>query len=212
MPGPVQTLAQLFLRSVAYNKPDHVLAKEGGRYTPVSSMEFYRRVVRLHQALGRLGLRRGDCCAILSENRWEWAAADFAMMTAGIASVPLYPTHTGQQIHYMLEDSAARAVFVSTLEQREKILAIWRRLPALENMIAFEGQSGGAVSRIFTLPNLIGKGPLTEHDRQAFHALAEAVRPEEEATSKKVSGVVSPKPKRPRDLDEKMANMVGVLL
>ncbi|MBI3667231.1 MAG: long-chain fatty acid--CoA ligase [Acidobacteria bacterium] len=188
MPESVKTLAQLFLRSVAFNKPDHLLAKEEGRYTPISSAEFYRRVVRVHQALGRLGLRHGDCCAILSENRWEWALADFAMMTAGIVSVPLYPNLPANQIQYMLENSAARAVFVSTLEQREKVLSIWRRLPVLENVIAFEGWPGGAVSRIFTLPHWIGEDPVTEQDSRAFEAAAKAVEPDDLASILYTSG------------------------
>ncbi|MBI3696298.1 MAG: AMP-binding protein, partial [Acidobacteria bacterium] len=85
-----------------------------------------------------LGLAKGDRCGLLSENRWEWAAADFAMMTPGVVSVPLYATLTAEQILYMLENSGARGVFVSTAAQREKIESIRSRLPELRTVICFD--------------------------------------------------------------------------
>lgn len=166
MTATVQTLGQLFLDSVARNKPDHLMVQQGDQWIAVSSEEFYRRVVRLHLALKGLGLRKGDRCGLLSENRWEWAAADFAMVAAGIVSVPLYPTLTGEQIRYMLEDSGARALFVSTAAQREKVAAVSSRLPALEKIICFEEE-------LFS--RWIGAEPVSEEDRKQFQSAIEGV-------------------------------------
>jgi long-chain acyl-CoA synthetase len=171
-----QTLGQLFLRSVAYRKPDHLLVESSGEYRPVSSEEFYRRVARLHHYLRGQGLRKGDRCGLLSENRWEWAAADFAMMTAGIVSVPLYPTLPAEQIHYMLDDSGARGVFVSTPVQRQKIDAIRGRLPALETVMGFDEGP-----RLFD-------GPLSEQERREFEAAIGSLRPEDLASIIYTSG------------------------
>ena len=111
MPG---TLARLFRHTVSYNKPDTILTKSDGAYRPISSQELHRRVGRLHLELARAGIQKGGRCALLSENRWEWAVADFAMMTAGVVSVPLYPTLGAKQIHYLLEHSEARVIMLST--------------------------------------------------------------------------------------------------
>ncbi len=181
----VETIAQLFLRSAAFGKPDQLLVKEGAVWQAVSSGEFGRRVGQLHLALGRLGVRRGDRCALLSENRWEWAVADFAMMTAGIVSVPLYPTLTAEQIHYMLEDSGARAILVSTAAQREKIESLGGRLPSLENVITFEEEAAG---RALALGQLIGANPLTDADRRHFEAAAAGVGPDDLASILYTSG------------------------
>ena len=179
MTAAVQTLGQLFLHSIAHSKPDHVLVKQGDKWVAVSSSEFYRRVARLHLALKRLGLQKGDRCAVLSENRWEWAAADFAMMTAGIVSVPVYPTLTAEQIHYMLENSGTRAVFASTAAQRDKICSIWTRLPALEKMICFEVEHGSRLApREFSLQDLIGNLPVTDPERQEFRVAIDGLSPE----------------------------------
>ena len=172
------TLARVFRQAVSYDKPDMMLSKSGGRYQPISGQEVYRRVGRLFHELRRAGIERGDHCALLAENRWEWAVADFAMMTAGIVSVPVYPTLPAEQIHYVLEHSGARAIFVSTAAQLEKIQSIWDRLPALEGVILFDDLAGQAAdSRIAQLGSLIGETALGDGERAAFESAINAVQP-----------------------------------
>jgi len=182
------TLGQLFLRSLAYDKPDQLLVKTEAGYQPVSSGEFYRRVARLHMGLKRLGLQGGDRCALLSENRWEWPVADFAMMSAGIVSVPLYPTLTGEQMHYMLENSGARAIFVSTAAQYEKITSVWSRLPALERAITFQAVPSRPAGRALPLSQLMEDKPVSEEERREFRASIDALRPEDLASIIYTSG------------------------
>ena len=182
-----ETLARLFRHTVSYDKPDAVLTKSGGRYQPIASAEIYRRVVRLHLSLKSVGIQPGDRGALLSENRWEWAVADFAMVTAGICTVPLYPTLSAEQLHYMLEHSEARVIFVSTQQQLEKILSQWARLPKLEGVVAFDEVACGD-ERVTSLSALIGEKPLTAQERDAFEAAVSAVRPEQLASIIYTSG------------------------
>ena len=52
------TLSRLFRRAISYDKPDAILAKQNGKYQPISSRELYRRVGKLHlpdPRLRRLG-------------------------------------------------------------------------------------------------------------------------------------------------------------
>ncbi len=184
MPG---TLARLFRHTVSYNKPDTILTKSGGAYRPISSQELYRRVGRLHLELARAGIRKGGRCALLSENRWEWAVADFAMMTAGVVSVPLYPTSTAKQIHYLLEHSEARAIMLSTREQLDKIKSTWDSLPDLEGAIVFdpiESDDG----RITTLTKLIGEAQLTADEGEQFEQAISSVQPDDLASIIYTSG------------------------
>ena len=60
--------------------------------------------------LQELGVRRGDRVAILSENRPEWAIADYACLAARCTDVPIYPTLPAKQAEYILRDSGAVAV------------------------------------------------------------------------------------------------------
>jgi long-chain acyl-CoA synthetase len=182
-----ETLARLFRHTVSYDKPDAVLTKSGGRYQAIPSAELYRRVARLHLSLKNVGIRAGDRCALLSENRWEWAVADFAMVTAGICTVPLYPTLSAEQLHYMLEHSEARVIFVSNQEQLSKILSQWPRLPKLEGVVAFD-EAADADERVTSLSALIGEEALTAEQRDEFEAAVSAVRPDQLASIIYTSG------------------------
>ncbi len=133
------TLTRLFFDSVSkFNRPDALQVKVGGVYKPISHSEVADRVRHCARGLTSLGVRRGDRVAILSENRPEWAIADFACLTAGLADVPIYPTLPADQIAYMLKDSGAVAIFVSTKTQAEKVREIRAQLPALKTMIGFD--------------------------------------------------------------------------
>jgi long-chain acyl-CoA synthetase len=137
------TLNQLFFEAAErFKKPDALQYKKDGKYRPISHAEVLERVRHLARGLSSLGVRRGDRVAILSENRPEWAIADFACLTAGMTDVPIYPTIPAEQIAYILKDSGATAIFVSNKEQAEKIRQIRAQLPALKAVIGFDEVPG----------------------------------------------------------------------
>jgi long-chain acyl-CoA synthetase len=121
-------------------RDDAFLRKVDGQYKPVASREVLDRIVRTCAALVDAGVRPGDRIAILAETRLEWAIADFAILTAGAVTVPLYPTLPAGQIEPLLADSEAGAIFCSSAAQLEKVLGSWPRLPALRLAITFEGR------------------------------------------------------------------------
>ncbi|HCU12580.1 MAG TPA: long-chain fatty acid--CoA ligase [Gemmatimonadetes bacterium] len=137
------TLNQLFFEAVSkYNRPDALQVKTGGAYRPISHGEVADRVRHAARGLSSLGVRRGDRVAILSENRPEWAIADYACLSVGLTDVPIYPTLPADQVAYMLRDSGAVAVFVSNKMQAEKIREVRSQLPALKTVIGFDDISG----------------------------------------------------------------------
>jgi long-chain acyl-CoA synthetase len=84
--------------------------------------ETHRIAKGVAASLTQQGVARGDRAAILSENRPEWALADYGCLCAGVIDVPVYATLTARQVAYVLEDSGAKLVFVSTREQMGKAL------------------------------------------------------------------------------------------
>lgn len=167
-----ETLAHLFKNVVAHDKPEAILTKETGAYLPISSSELERRVLRLQTALLDAGLRQGEKCALLSENRWEWAVTDFAMMSAGIISVPIYPTLPPEQVQYLLEHSESKAVFCSTREQLDKILEIRGQLPELGMVAVFDAEDAPEVHQ---LSALIGDSEVTADERARCEEAAQGV-------------------------------------
>ena len=132
-----QTVNDIFFSVVDRDLDRVMLHKQAGRWLPISSRELYRAVIAIARSLTAWNIHPGDRIAILSENRPEWAVADFATMLVGAADVPIYPTLTQQQTLAILQDSGACVVFVSTIEQLRKILAIKDRT-AIENIVVMD--------------------------------------------------------------------------
>ncbi|HTR02791.1 MAG TPA: long-chain fatty acid--CoA ligase [Thermoanaerobaculia bacterium] len=134
-----RTLCDVFVAAAACGKPRLLLSKVGGVWKPISAADFGFSVRALSLGLNGLGVQPGDRVAILSENRPEWAIADFAILCAGAWSVPIYPTLPAAQVAPLLADCGARAIFVSNLEQLGKILTVRGQLPELDHVILIEG-------------------------------------------------------------------------
>src|SRR5881275_1884685 len=130
------TLNQLFFNAVeTYDKPDALQVKVGRSYQPIAHRTLAERVRRAALGLQALGIKRGDRVAILSENRPEWAIADYACLTAGLTDVAIYPNLPPDQVSYILRDSGASAIFVSTAAQADKVRQIRRECPAIRCVI-----------------------------------------------------------------------------
>jgi len=118
----VRTLNDVFFTVVDRGKERLMLTREAAnRWLPVSSQDFYRKVTALARAFREWGLVKGERIAILSENRPEWAITDFAALYLGAVTVPIYTTLTADQTAYILADSGAKVVVVSSRQQLEKV-------------------------------------------------------------------------------------------
>jgi long-chain acyl-CoA synthetase len=164
----IQTVCDIFYRSVdTYRKPEHLKHKRDGAWRAISSEELRRAVEEISMGLRSLGIGRGDKVAILSENRPEWAFADFAVLCAGAADATIYATLTPAQVLYILADSESRVVFVSNAAQAAKVAEIRAQLPHLQHVVRFDPAPAAGTT---SLEELRAKG------REALAADPEAVR------------------------------------
>jgi long-chain acyl-CoA synthetase len=183
------TLTQLFFEACEqYDKPDALQVKIDGAYRPISHRTLLERVRRAAVGLQELGVRGGDRVALLSENRPEWAIADYACLTACVADVPIYPNSTPDQAGYILRDSGSVAIFVSTADQAAKIAQIRKQCPALRHVIGFDAQRHPGVD--LTMAELEARGAAAETPQRiaAYRKAAEGVRPGDLATIIYTSG------------------------
>src|SRR4051794_22810990 len=186
--GTPRTLNELYFGTVerCRSRPVAVRAKRRGDWFALSYGELAGRVQDLSLGLLELGLRPGDRVAILSENRPEWAIADYACLTACCTDVPIYPTLPVKQIEHNLRDSGAAAVFVSTRQLLEKVLSVRDRLPALRHVIAFDDDA--RATGVLALDQVYATGRSSRSRRPGWQADALKVRPDDLATLIYTSG------------------------
>src|SRR5438552_7896008 len=127
----------------AHPKPDTVNYKREGVWHSMSAGEMLRHSRSIALGLHSLGIRRGDRVALLSESRVEWVLADQGCIFAGAVGVPVYPTLTPPQVAYIVKDSGARALFVSTPAKLAEIEVALSECGDVENVVVFDADSSG---------------------------------------------------------------------
>jgi long-chain acyl-CoA synthetase len=178
----LQTLNDIFFTVVERNDRVVMMHRQEIQWISMSSQELYQKVVGVAQALREWGIHKGDRVAILSENRPEWTIADFASLLIGAVTVPVYATLTPEQTAYILRDSGARAIFVSSAKQLLKVSSI-RDQTSLERIAMMDP---GPPSKAVSMQGLMDKGP---RDRNPdFDSLARSAKAGDLATIIYTSG------------------------
>ncbi|HEU4785713.1 MAG TPA: long-chain fatty acid--CoA ligase [Ktedonobacterales bacterium] len=132
-------LAQLFRnRSATYGNRIRWREKRNGVWQKATWAENQAIVNRLIVGLEALSARPGDVIGILSNTRWEWMAADWAILGLGAVTVTVYPSNTPATVAYILGNARARFIFAENREQFEKLASIRDQIPNVEKVILFE--------------------------------------------------------------------------
>jgi long-chain acyl-CoA synthetase len=183
---PISTVNDLFFRVASAANPRAVLWQNASdEWHPISSDQMYQRVRALATGFLRMGAKKGDRIALISENRWEWAVADFAVLAIGAADVPIYPTLTGEQVAELVRDAGCRIAVVSTRQQFEKLHSL-RHQTQLEHIVIMDSPApDGSQAMSFLLEGADARG--AERD-PIFDALAHSAEPHDLATLIYTSG------------------------
>jgi long-chain acyl-CoA synthetase len=131
----IKTLNDIYTVTCSMPRAAAMKYKRDGKWVDTTVDEFRDTVRYFATGLNLLGLKEGDRVAILSENRPEWAMADFAILASAAVTVPVYPTLLGWQIEYILNDSGSVAVICSNEEQLKKVAGVRDHCPHIHNVI-----------------------------------------------------------------------------
>ncbi|TQV75474.1 AMP-binding protein [Aliikangiella marina] len=111
---PIQVLAE---RVKQHPDKDFLHQPINRQWHVTSWQQAFEKAQKIATGLNALGLQKGDRVAILSKNCAEWFIADYAIMMAGMVSVPIYYTANQKTIAQVVENSGAKAVFVGKLDE-----------------------------------------------------------------------------------------------
>ncbi len=151
----------------AQNWPDTVglRRKVDGAWTPVTWREFAGQVRDTAAGFIGAGIQPGDRVGLMSRTRFEWTVLDYAILTAGGVTVPIYPTSSLEQVEWILGDSGAVAVVVETDDHAAKIAAARAGLPALGHVWQIDGSRSGGLADLTAQGAQVTPEQVEEHRR-----------------------------------------------
>lgn len=122
------------------NYPNQQVAlagKQNGEWRKYSIQEYRQIVDNISYALIKLGVQPKDKVSIISGNRPEWNMLDMAIMQVGAIVVPVYPTISESDYHFILNHCEAQMAIVEGNEVMNKIDNIRPTTPSLKHVYTF---------------------------------------------------------------------------
>jgi long-chain acyl-CoA synthetase len=100
--------------------------------------QYYALIQNAGLSLLELGIKAEDRVAIFSNTRVEWCIADYGIMGIQAITVPIYQTMTAEDLEYVLNDSAAKLVFVENRALLKILNQIKARCPHIEKIVLID--------------------------------------------------------------------------
>lgn len=129
--------------------------QKGEQYQSMSWTDFSALVEKLSFGLASVGIKPNSKAAIYSTTSHLWVASDFATISNGAVSVPIYPTSSLSDIEFILNNSQAEILFVQNESLLHKVLTIKNSLPLLRAIVvhsAPKGKTSSQYSKEFEVP------------------------------------------------------------
>ena len=131
--------------------PNYVIFQRlvDGVWTDVTCAQAAAEVRAAALGLIARGVQPGDRVAILSATRYEWAILDYAILSIGGVTVPIYETSSAEQVRWVLEDSGSVLAFTETEAHAQMVKELHDELPALREVLRIES-SGQTALEVLT--------------------------------------------------------------
>lgn len=200
------TLPELFERAAReFALSDALNYKKDGAWRSISSAEIVERAQNIALGLYSLGLRKGDRAAILAPNSPTWTLVDAGCQFAGVIDVPIYTTLSPDSVRYILDDSAARILFLNDREAYERVKDV---CDSVEKFVLFDA-AGVENDNLISLDELAEKGAaLRQQNLNLANELKSAVCSDDIATLIYTSGTTG----EPKGVMLTHANLISNVL
>jgi long-chain acyl-CoA synthetase len=178
--------------------PDTVIFQRliDGAWTDITYTAAAAQIRSAALGLIALGVQAGDRVAIFSATRYEWPILDFAILSIGAVTVPIYETSSAEQVRWVLQDSGAVAVFAETDAHATTVAELAAELPSLRRVLPIDGSGNKALDQLAAEGKSVDPAELT--------ARFEALRSDDPATLIYTSGTTG----RPKGCQLTHSNLV----
>ncbi len=119
------------------NKDKILLSTLGNNKKNYTWQETYNFINLVSNELRKV-ISKGDRCLLISENRPEWFITDLSIMLSDGITVPAYTTYAENDYNYILNDCSPTIIFVSNIEQFNKLKNIIKDKKFIKKIFSFE--------------------------------------------------------------------------
>ena len=144
--------------------PDHVIFQRlvDGVWTDVTCAQAAQQIRQAALGLIAHGVNAGDRVAILSGTRYEWVILDYAILSVGAVTVPIYDTSSADQVRWVLEDSGAVLVITETEAHTQIVAELADELPSLRTTLHLDAGEPAALDVLAEAGRTVEIGRLDE--------------------------------------------------
>jgi long-chain acyl-CoA synthetase len=171
----------IYYQQAQFPQHDAFCRKENGAWKTYSTNDCIDLINKVSMALIKLGVQPDDKIAVISPNRPEWNILDLGVSQSGAILVPIYPTISEDEYHFIFNDAQIKYAFVADNGLFQKISNIKKDAPSLIDMYSFDKVEGCKHFDEFLA--LAAGGDMAEVQRRK-----DAVKPEQLATIIYTSG------------------------
>lgn len=138
--------------------------RHGGQWKDVSWAVMGERIRAVAKGLIELGVKEGDPVGIFSQNKPEWAIADYGIQSVRGVSVPIYATNSAKQAQFIVDNAGVKVIFVGDGEQFEKVKSITSE--CLERIIVFSDDVQTDGPRALSFKDFLDLGNRSPRDEE----------------------------------------------
>jgi len=119
-------------------KDDVLAGKENGEWVHYDLRTYREMADNISLGLLKLGVKKGDNIATISNNRPEWNFIDMGILQIGAVHVPIYPTISREDYKYILDHAEVKIVFIAGIELLRKIDDILPTISTIEQIFTIK--------------------------------------------------------------------------
>ena len=132
----------IYYQQSQFPQPDAFCRKENGTWIKYSTADCIEKINQVSKALIKLGVKPDDKIAVVSSNRPEWNILDLGVLQTGAVLVPIYPTISEEEYHFIFNDAEIKYAFVGDAGLFQKITNIKTATPSLLDIYSFDNVPG----------------------------------------------------------------------
>jgi len=169
--------------------------KKLGLWQATTWGQYAEQVRAVAFGLLELGVQRGRCVAIASENRPEWVIFDLGAQAAGAIPVGIYTTNSVPECEYIAAHSESVVYVAEDEEQLDKALAFRTRTPSLRKIVVIDptGLRRFEDPMVTTFADLLDLGRKLEvRDPRLLERRLDEIQPDDVAIIVYTSGTTGP--------------------